>query len=213
VVTKDEFNFSLDKNKGYCYAGKKFFAEQSEECLPTGLLDISHCQKGEPPIVISWPNFLYSTDFVQNSINGMKQADEQQDKIELDLEPRLGAILQARRRFQINISMWKGVNLTMPGLDLSRFRNSIVPVLQIDEYSQIDSESLELIKDKLINTEWAVRFGAIGAIVTSLIAVAVVVLYVVQRKRQSTSGGSRIWRPKSIVAPKQNGVQTTQSQC
>lgn len=44
----------------------------------------------------------------------MPKPDLYRDQIEVDLEPRLGAILQARRRFQINVAMWKGVNLSMP---------------------------------------------------------------------------------------------------
>uniref|UniRef100_A0A915EK68 Uncharacterized protein n=1 Tax=Ditylenchus dipsaci TaxID=166011 RepID=A0A915EK68_9BILA len=168
VVTQDDFDFSLDRNKGYCHPSKKFMKSKMRA-------------RGEPPIIVSWPNFLFAPDFVRNSIKGIRDANQERDQIELDLEPRLGAILQARRRFQINISMWKGVNLTMPGLDLSNFRNSIVPVLQIDEYSRIDAESLELIKDKLINAELAARVSCFGAMITSLLAVVVVAIYVVNR--------------------------------
>lgn len=119
VVTRDDFDFTLGRNKGFCHAnGKKIFEEEDPSCLPNGLLDISRCQRGsflkvygkivdefdlgEPPIVISWPNFLFSADFVQKSIRGMREPDVDRDQIEVDIEPRLGAIMQARRRFQIN---------------------------------------------------------------------------------------------------------------
>jgi hypothetical protein len=74
---------------------------------------------GEPPVVISLPNFLYAPDYVQQSIDGIRRPPEQElDQIEVDIEPRLGTIVQAHRRFLINFSMWKGVNLTMPYVDL-----------------------------------------------------------------------------------------------
>lgn len=132
VVSKENFDFTLDENKGYCNpkSGKVYFDEQKEECLPNGLLDISRCQQGfvcflkhrnsskallgDAPIVISMPNFLYAPDYVQKSIEGLEEPVEDEDQIQLDLEPRLGAVLQARRRFQINIAMWKGVNISLP---------------------------------------------------------------------------------------------------
>ncbi|KAI1729108.1 CD36 family domain-containing protein [Ditylenchus destructor] len=219
VVTRDDFDFTLGRNKGFCHAnGKKIFEEEDPSCLPSGLLDISRCQRGEPPIVISWPNFLFSADFVQKSIRGMREPDVDRDQIEVDIEPRLGAIMQARRRFQINVSMWKGINLTMPGLDLSHFRNSVVPLLEIDEHSRIDAASLEMIKHKLIYMEKAALFSAYGALIFSIIATAIVVFYAVQRKRRSTNA-SFIWRPKNTVSPKANGVnapngvQVHQSEC
>lgn len=57
------------------------------------------------------PNFLYAPDFVQNSVEGLRSPIRELDQIEVIFEPRLGVILEARRRFQINVAMWKGNNL------------------------------------------------------------------------------------------------------
>jgi hypothetical protein len=56
-------------------------------------------------------NFLYAPDYVKNSIEGMRKPDPELDEIQVDLEPRLGAVITAKRRFQINVAMWKGENL------------------------------------------------------------------------------------------------------
>lgn len=69
---------------------------------------------GEAPIIISMPNFLYAPIFVRESIGGLEEPVSEEDQIQLDLEPRLGAVIQAKRRFQINIAMWKGANISLP---------------------------------------------------------------------------------------------------
>jgi hypothetical protein len=64
----------------------------------------------------------------------MERAPVQElDQIEIDVEPRIGAIIQANRRFMINIAMWKGQNLTIMPQDISHARDVIIPVLEIDE--------------------------------------------------------------------------------
>lgn len=59
------------------------------------------------------PNFLYTPKYVQDSIEGLEKPDPERDEIQVDLEPRLGAVITARRRFQINVEMWRGENLVV----------------------------------------------------------------------------------------------------
>ncbi|KAH7731575.1 CRE-SCAV-3 protein [Aphelenchoides avenae] len=190
VVTYDALNFDLPENAGFCVDnGKEFFPGHSSKCLPNGLLDISRCQRGDPPVVISWPNFLFSPDYVQESIRGMPKPDLYRDQIE------------ARRRFQINVAMWRGINLTMPGFDLSRFKNSIVPVLKIDEAATIDFENLQLIKDQLIHTEAVVRFAASCAAVTSLLSIAITLIYISHRKGHIERAWQSVRRTTRRIRP------------
>ncbi|KAI6201799.1 Lysosome membrane protein 2 [Aphelenchoides besseyi] len=195
VLPADNFDYSLPKNSGFCYdTGKTFFDQQNSTCLPNGLLDVSRCQRGkkllkhvelfclgEPPVVVSLPNFLYAPDYVHDAIEGLPEVDPERDEIQVDLEPRLGAVITAKRRFQINVAMWKGDNLVVTGLDLSRFRNSIVPVISIEEYAEIDRETMSIIKENLINMETAVRFAATSGVISSLIAGVMVVIYIGHR--------------------------------
>jgi hypothetical protein len=133
------------------------------------MIDLSRCQRGEPPIVFSLPNFLYAPKYVQDSIVGLDIPNEENDEIELDFEPRLGSMFRATRRSQINIAMWKGSNLTIPGLDLSEFRNAIVPVLRVEDIAEMDTATFNLIKEKLILTERLVRTITITGMATAII--------------------------------------------
>ncbi|KAL3074193.1 hypothetical protein niasHS_015023 [Heterodera schachtii] len=226
VVPKDNWDWSLDWNKGFCNSDnpKKFFPEQnSADCLPSGLLDVSRCQPGEPPVVISQPNFLYAPEFVQKSIDGIRQPVQELDQIEIDIEPRLGTLLQAHRRFLISISMWHGVNITLS--DLKNFRNSIVPVLEVDEHIHIDEPNLNLIKTKLVQTEKFVSSGCIFTAILSLVAIAVVSVIFIRRQLGSSNsekfsspaavaaGGSRrsgAVSPIPLSVPKSNGTDLRQ---
>jgi hypothetical protein len=139
--------------RGFCrsQSQKRFYPHQKDGCLPTDLLDVSRCQRGKLlfsqlfilfftkflgklPIIVSSANFLYAPEYVRNSIHGMERAPVQElDQIEIDVEPCIGAIIQANRRFMINIAMWEGQNLTIMPHDISHARNVIIPVLEIDE--------------------------------------------------------------------------------
>uniref|UniRef100_A0A914DWG1 Uncharacterized protein n=1 Tax=Acrobeloides nanus TaxID=290746 RepID=A0A914DWG1_9BILA len=205
VIGPDAFNMSLPKNRGFCNANGKQIFEQNEdnECLPPGLLDISRCQIGEPPIAISWPNFLHAPDYVQDSIKGMLEPSAERDQVQMDIEPRLGVILIAQRRSQVNLVMWKGENLTMPGLDLSRLRNSIIPMIAINELYEIDEPTLELIKSQLIRTESLVRSSCvIGALIAAFLFLLVLFFILLKSGRlESIRKQLGMSSPNSRIAP------------
>lgn len=56
-----------------------------------------------------------------------------------------------------------------------------MPVLKIDEVAKIDFENLQIIKDQLIHTEAVVRFAASCAAITSLLAIAITLVYISHR--------------------------------
>lgn len=115
TLPASELDSSLKENQGYCNDNnKKFYKDQPDHCLPSGLLDLSRCQKGEPPIVFSLPNFLYAPKYVQDSVIGLEKPDPDRDEVQLDFEPRLGSLFRAIRRSQVNVAMWKGENLNIP---------------------------------------------------------------------------------------------------
>uniref|UniRef100_A0A914HZ82 Uncharacterized protein n=1 Tax=Globodera rostochiensis TaxID=31243 RepID=A0A914HZ82_GLORO len=218
---EDNWDWSMDSNKGFCNSdnAKKMFPEQkSSDCLPSGLLDVSRCQKGEPPIVVSQPNFLYAPEFVQKSIEGIRQPVQELDQIEIDIEPRLGTLLQAHRRFLISISMWRGVNISLS--DLRNFRNSIVPVVEVDEHIHIDEANFDLIKTKLVRTQKVVSWGCVFAAAFSLLSIAVVTTMFIRRQisnsdseKFSVPDGSRrskVISPIPLSVPMSNGTDIRQ---
>ncbi|CAK5076789.1 unnamed protein product [Meloidogyne enterolobii] len=214
IMPKDAWDWNLPSNKGFCKSktGKRIFKEQNSDCLPVGMLDVSRCQIGEPPIVISQPNFLYSPNYVQQSIEGIQFPPiQERDQIEIDVEPRLGTIIQAHRRFLISISMWKGANLSLS--ELVNFRSSVVPVLEIDEYIHVDDDSLDLIKTKLLLVEKSAQVGSICFMAISLMVISAVLAFVFYRKcRRSRSTKRHLSNGRAIISPTPlaipNGHQT-----
>jgi hypothetical protein len=172
VIPQKELDTTRPENKGYCNDNNKIiYPEQPKDCLPPGLIDLSRCQRGEPPIIFSLPNFLHTPKYVQDSVEGLDTPNEENDEIEFDFEPRLGSLFRAIRRSQINIAMWRGANLTIPhsGLDLSKFRNVIIPVIRVEDIAEMDTPTFDLIREKLILTERLVRTITITGMCTAII--------------------------------------------
>lgn len=171
VVPPEVFDVTQEGNQGFCNpSDKMFFSSQNQTsgCLPKGLQEISKCQKSQPPITISLPNFLYAPDEVRKSVKGLNETDDVRDSIIVDIEPvsaversrkykhffqRVGAVLYARRVSQVNVEMWKGKNVTFP-VNLKKMKSSLIPVLILHETSEIDDDSLEAIRSQLYQTEW-----------------------------------------------------------
>lgn len=156
VLPPEVFDPTIPENDGFCNpTDKKFFDSQNEtdDCFPNGLLEISKCQRSQPPIMISLPNFNFAPDEVRQSIKGLNSTDAERDIILVDIEPRLGAVLRAHRRSQVNIEMWKGHDLVFP-VNLNKTRSSLVPVLIIHEDARVDADTLNSIRNELILTEW-----------------------------------------------------------
>ncbi|CAB3401786.1 unnamed protein product [Caenorhabditis bovis] len=167
-------------NEGFCNPSpKKFYASQNaSNCMPRGLLEISRCQRSQPPIAISLPNFLFAADEVASGVGGLNASDEAADSILVDIEPRLGVVLYARRVSQVNIEMWRGENLSFP-VNLRKMKSSLIPVLIVNETSEIDDESLREIKEQLYDTEWYAYSSCDILMVIGGIALAIGVLFLV----------------------------------
>lgn len=48
---------------------------------------------------------------------------------------------------------------------MNKFRSSIVPLISIEEYIEIDDETLSIIKENLIHMETAVKFAATSGVI------------------------------------------------
>jgi len=67
------------------------------------------------------------------------------------------------------------------GLNLSKFRSSIVPVIQIEETSEIDPDSLSLIKARLVNLERNVQYASAAGILLTTLAVVGILIFLFLR--------------------------------
>ncbi|RWS27344.1 Lysosome membrane protein 2-like protein [Leptotrombidium deliense] len=120
------------KNKdNFCFCP---WPETPEKCYLDGVLDISSCWKGAP-IVLSNPHFLGSSADVYTSVEGLNP-DPNIHTSYLDIEPRVGAVLKAHRRLQVNVKLDRITMLRQMG---SLREQGIVPLLWLDESAEIDS--------------------------------------------------------------------------
>lgn len=187
IVPKKLFDWSEPENEPFCFnSGKSFFYENNEKCLPNGLIDISRCQKGEPPIVVSLPNFHYSDDIVKESIIGLNESTSDHDVIALEIEPQTGTVLKIERRSQINVAMWKGHDITI-GADLSRMKSSIIPILSNYELFEIDDKTANFIIQKLINFNYNSSFVAVTSIIIGLFIIAIIFILFLRKSERILS--------------------------
>uniref|UniRef100_A0A915B6Q1 Uncharacterized protein n=1 Tax=Parascaris univalens TaxID=6257 RepID=A0A915B6Q1_PARUN len=211
VVSPDLFDWNQPENGAFCFNSGKEFFKKDEQCLPRGLIDISRCRRGEPPVVLSLPNFLYADDIVKSSIIGLNESSPEHDDIAITLEPRTGILLLVEKRFQINIAMWKGNDITAEP-DLSRMRSSIIPLMSIFTTVEIDDESLAMLFDRLINIERIISAFCVIAILSGLLICGIIVAIICfkskrvmnfleirqRRMTRSTVAPSQIEKPYSM---------------
>ncbi|VDO13021.1 unnamed protein product, partial [Brugia timori] len=108
TVKEDLLDPTIPGNEGFCHNNGKTFFSEDEKCSPKGLLDLSHCYNGTPPILFSFPNFLYADKRVKESVIGLSESSIEHDGIAIEVEPQTGTLLRTYIRSQINIGMWKG---------------------------------------------------------------------------------------------------------
>ncbi|XGW16893.1 hypothetical protein V3C99_001936 [Haemonchus contortus] len=198
------FDPKIPENDGYCNpTDKKFFESQNEtdDCFPEGLLEISKCLRSQPPIMISLPNFNFAPEEVRQSVKGLNSTDPERDIILVDIEPRLGAVLRAHRRFQVNIEMWKGKDLVFP-VNLNKTRSSLIPVLIIHEDATIDRETLNTIKSELIQTEWWAHSIATAMAGAGLALIAIAAIYALFKSKLLRRGKSDSVSPLPAYEPR-----------
>ena len=86
----------VPENQCYCL---------TDPCLPSGLLDISGCQKGSP-IYLSWPHFLHGDPKLVTSVQGLSP-DENKHSFIIDMLP-VSIPIHFSMIF-LNFSIWKKI--------------------------------------------------------------------------------------------------------
>ncbi|XP_062928875.1 platelet glycoprotein 4 isoform X1 [Mobula hypostoma] len=133
----------------------------SKNCTFSGILGISSC-KGGKPIYISLPHFLYASDELVNSIDGMRPNKEEHETL-LDVEPFTGFSLRVAKRIQINL-MFK------PSKKIKILQNikepTFFPLVWLTETATIDDETAERFRASLIKPMRALGIVQITLICT-----------------------------------------------
>ncbi|XP_055892854.1 lysosome membrane protein 2-like [Biomphalaria glabrata] len=141
-VEKNAFiNASANKdNIGFCIP--------QSQCLPSGLLNLTTCQKPVNgftiPIIMSLPHFLSADPEVSSSVLGL-QPSEQEHSIYMDIEPWTGLVLQGEKKIQINIFIQQNPVLQQT----AGIRTLYFPIFWINESSVIDDEHAKILVSQL----------------------------------------------------------------
>uniref|UniRef100_A0A0N5CEH7 CD36 family protein n=1 Tax=Strongyloides papillosus TaxID=174720 RepID=A0A0N5CEH7_STREA len=200
VAPVELFDWSRKENEGFCHTNtKKYFKEQKDNCMPNGIMDLSRCLRGNPDIVSSMPNFFGADEYVQKSVEGMDTPNAETDQIFIDVEPRLGTLLRASRRLQINFAIRSGANIS--NFYYPKMKSNFVPVMSLRENVEIGKANLQEIKDRLYHIESLVYWVSLGSSIFGVILIIIsIILFCSLRKSKKYSTASSI-HPSSQTPP------------
>ncbi|XP_035523779.1 lysosome membrane protein 2c [Morone saxatilis] len=111
------------------------FCVPAENCLGSGVLNVSPCKQGAP-IIMSSPHFYQADEKFIQDVFGMKPIKEQHQTV-IDINPLTGIILQAAKRLQVNVYVEKIPTFSQTG----NVRTVVFPVVYLNESVVIDDAS------------------------------------------------------------------------
>uniref|UniRef100_A0A0N4ZVG3 CD36 family protein n=1 Tax=Parastrongyloides trichosuri TaxID=131310 RepID=A0A0N4ZVG3_PARTI len=203
VAPTELFDWTRPENEGFCHENtKKYFDKQVDKCMPNGIMDLSRCLKGNPDIVASMPNFFGADEYVQNSVEGMNVPNAETDQIFIDVEPRLGTLLRASRKLQINFAVRSGENIS--NFYYPKMKSNFIPVMSLRENVEIGKNNLQEIKDRLLNVERLIFWACVcSSVIGGILTITGVILYCKFRRSMKYSTTSSI-HPSSQNTPQDN---------
>ncbi|KAF2896791.1 hypothetical protein ILUMI_09386 [Ignelater luminosus] len=115
------------ENKCFC---------KSDNCMPTGLLDVNGCYYGFP-IATSYPHFLDADPSVRDYVEG-SHPDPEKHRSYFIVQPESGLPIEVAARFQINMVLGDLNSIA----HVEKFSNMILPLLWTETTMQRLPESL-----------------------------------------------------------------------
>ncbi|KAM4678543.1 platelet glycoprotein 4 [Discoglossus pictus] len=145
-----------------CYCKDTYL---SRNCTAAGILDLRVCQGGKP-IFLTLPHYLYASDFLLESVEGLKPNIEEHQTY-LDVEPLTGFTMHFAKRLQVNVMFRQTDKIDV----LSNLRSDFLfPVLWLNETATISDESANTFKSAVTS-----RTTALGIVQIVFICVGIVV--------------------------------------
>ncbi|XP_053321452.1 platelet glycoprotein 4 [Spea bombifrons] len=126
----------LENKDNYCYCTEM---ELSRNCTAAGVLDLRKCQNNKP-IFLTLPHYLYASDFLLESVDGLKPVVEEH-KTYVDVEPITGFTMHFSKRLQVNLFFQKQEKIHVLANLSSDF---VFPVLWLNESATISDESADV---------------------------------------------------------------------
>jgi len=121
------------------------FCVPANNCLDSGVLDISTC-KQDAPIVVSSPHFYLGSSKYIHGVNGM-HPNKNEHETYVDVEPLSGSVLRAAKRLQINSHLqYLGIFSS-----LKHVNDVILPMLWLNESVMVDTATANMFKSDMLS--------------------------------------------------------------
>lgn len=136
-------------------------------CLYSGAMDLSTCL--DAPVILTLPHMLGASKEYSKMIRGFKP-DEKKHQTYVDVQYLTGTPLQGGKRVQFNMFL-KSINKITLTENLTTV---LMPTIWVDEGIQLNAESVQLLKSKLLNSlnilnivKWSLLCAGIALTATS----------------------------------------------
>ncbi|CAG7833576.1 unnamed protein product [Allacma fusca] len=154
--------------------------EMAKYCA-AGLVRIFACKSGAP-VVVSNPHFLDASDMFRDGVVGMRPEREIHGT-QIEVEPRSGLLLRARKRIQFNVEM-------QPLAGITAFNNVtapsvVVPLFWAEEEAAINTDDVEELKDTLMKPLKTVKIAQWTVIAVLVVMSCIGGFITAQRLRKS----------------------------
>ncbi|XP_061732577.1 lysosome membrane protein 2 isoform X2 [Nerophis ophidion] len=170
-------------NEGFCVT--------PQECLGTGLLNVSPCRKGAP-VVASFPHFYLADSKYVAAIEGMTP-ERTHHQTYLDLNPTTGIIVRANKRAQINILLHR-----VPYFPKTKVLNeTIFPVMFLNESVVIDEASAARVHKLLMISTLVSNFPLIFVAMGGIMLLILIILLARARKQKASADENTSYSPVS----------------
>ncbi|XP_075061374.1 platelet glycoprotein 4 [Mixophyes fleayi] len=138
IVPSKALASPVENPDNHCYCTEM---ELSRNCTAAGVLDLRSCQGGKP-VFLSLPHFLHASQFLVDSVIGLKPNEEEHQTF-VDVEPVTGFTMHFAKRLQVNIMFQPTDKIDVMSNLQSEF---VFPVLWLNETAIIGEESAKTFK-------------------------------------------------------------------
>ncbi|XP_069834365.1 platelet glycoprotein 4 [Dendropsophus ebraccatus] len=162
ILPKKALASPHDNPDNHCYCTDEII---SRGCNAAGVLDLRACQGGKP-VFLSLPHFLYASDYILESLDGLSPNIEEHQTF-IDVEPTTGFTMHFAKRLQVNLLFNRTSKIDI----LSKLQSEFMfPVVWLNETAEIGTDKADEFKSKVITP-----MNALGIIQIVFICLGIVV--------------------------------------
>ncbi|XP_055909082.1 sensory neuron membrane protein 2 isoform X1 [Eupeodes corollae] len=154
-------------NECFCVDKLTNVIKRKNGCLYSGAMDLTTCL--DAPVILTLPHMLGASNEYKKMIRGLRP-DPKKHQTFVDVQQLTGTPLQGGKRVQFNMFL-KSINKITLTENLTTV---LMPAIWVDEGVQLNAESVQLLKSKLLNSlkilnivHWSILCAGIAITLTS----------------------------------------------